>query len=379
VPVSAPSRPAATPRPRPVAARVAASPTPEAAAHTRRALSLLRPTPETAPQRHDLLVALGRRPAAQRAPAVGAGGRRLGDRAWRRETGDAGASRRRPASGAASRCGTGGRTASSTTALVALLQDLADRAGDEHPALQPGLLGTLGVELPTATTAPPACSTPNAPVALARTLDDPALLGRTLNNLSLAAWGSAEQVERRLSASDEAIALSGRGLPARTEFFARLHRGPLRLHLGDVDGFCADLAAATRLSATLTGPEVRPHVLYQSVGLSMLRGAWEEAEEQAVSANELYRAPACGARSAAGRCTPSPSAGARAGSPTSSTCSSTRPTWACRSCGPSPSWPLRRRVTSRRRAGCSAGWPTELPCDWTTDALLVARAWPPGA
>jgi hypothetical protein len=115
------------------------------------------------------------------------------------------------------------------------------------------------------------------------------VLGRALNNYSLVTWGSSDRVERRLAASDEALALAGRGLSARTEFFALLHRGPLRLHLGDVAGFEADLAAATRVGAALTGPEVQPHLAYQETGRAMVRGDWALAEHLGATANELYR------------------------------------------------------------------------------------------
>ena len=347
---------------------------PEAAAHTRRALSLLPPTPETAAARHDLLVALGddllRSGHLQSAQEVVGSAIELA-----RERGDAG----RLAEAASV---WGGVTLWNwrpygvvDTALVTLLQDLADRAGDEHPALQARLLGTLGVELAYSDDGSAGLVHAERAVALARTLDDPALLGRTLNNATLAAWGSVDRVERRLASTDEAIALSGRGLPARTEFFARLHRGPVRLHLGDVAGFTADLAAATRLAQTLTGPEVRPHLHYQSVGLAMLRGAWAEAEEHAVQAYEGYRATSM---------------------------------WGAQCCWAVHQYTFRRRegrladvldllvdagdtgvpmlrsiaVLAAAQAGDLAEarrlqrrWPTELPRDWTTDALLVTRAW----
>jgi hypothetical protein len=173
--------------------------------------------------------------------------------------------------------------------LVRLLQDLAGRAEHSDPALRARLLGTLGVELAYSDRRDEAVAAATAAVETARALADAALLGRALNNYSVASWGCADRVERRLAASDEAIGLAGRGLPPRTEFFARLHRGPLRLHLGDVDGFERDLAAATRIAADLPGPEVRPHLLYQETGRAMLYGDWARAEGLAAEANDLYR------------------------------------------------------------------------------------------
>ena len=75
---------------------------------------------------------------------------------------------------------------------------------------------------------------------MARRIGDPELLGRTLNNFSIAVWGRPGAAELRLAAADESLALAGRGLPRRTEFVAHLHRAALRLHLNDLAGFEAD-------------------------------------------------------------------------------------------------------------------------------------------
>jgi tetratricopeptide (TPR) repeat protein len=259
----------------------------EAAAHTRRALSLLGPGGDPA-ARHDLLVGLAddllhSGHLQQSQDVVGealAVARQLGD----------------PDRLAEAASVWGGVTLWNWRAygvvdeeLVRVLLELVDRAGDGDPALRARLLGTLGVELAYSPRREEGVVYATRAVEIAREVGDPAVLGRALNNFSLAAWGAADRVERRLAAADEALALAGRGLPARTEFFARLHRGPLRLHLGEVTGFVHDLGAATRLAAGLTGPDVRPHLLYQETGLHMLRGAWSEAEELAEQVYALYR------------------------------------------------------------------------------------------
>lgn len=258
----------------------------EAAAHTRRALSLLGAGDGAV--RHDLLVALGddllRSGRLQEAQKVVAEALALA-----RELDD----HDRLAEAASV---WGGVTLWNWRGygvvdddLVALLESLVSRAGEGDPGLRARLLGTLGVELAYSERRAEGIAYAMRAVELARELDDPALLGRTLNNYALVAWGSADRVIRRMAAADETLALSGRGLPARTEFFALLHRGPMRLHLGDVVGFEADLAAAGRIGASLTGPEVRPHLLYQETARAMLVGAWAEAEELAVQANDLFR------------------------------------------------------------------------------------------
>ena len=70
---------------------------------------------------------------------------------------------------------------------------------------------------------------------------------------------------------------------------ARLHRAAIRLHLTDLAGFEADHAEARRLAVSLSGPEVRPHVLWQAGGLAWLRGNAARAEELTTEAYELYR------------------------------------------------------------------------------------------
>ena len=124
---------------------------------------------------------------------------------------------------------------------------------------------------------------------MARRIGDPELLGRTLNNFCLAVWGRPGAAELRLAAADEALALAGKGLPRRTEFVAHLHRAPIRLHLTDLAGFEEDHAEARRLAVSLSGPEVRPHVLWQAGGLAWLRGNAARAEELTTEAYELYR------------------------------------------------------------------------------------------
>ena len=179
--------------------------------------------------------------------------------------------------------------------MVALLEDLvADDGAGTRPAAEDRrrtarLLGTLGVELAFSADLTRGVRHAERAVALAREIGDPELLGRTLNNYRLAVWGRPGAAELRLAATDEALGLAGHGLPRRTEFFARLHRAAIRLHLTDVAGFDADLAAARRLALSLSGPEVRPHVLWQAAGSAWLRGDAAAAEQLTDEAYELYR------------------------------------------------------------------------------------------
>jgi DNA-binding SARP family transcriptional activator len=263
----------------------------EAAAHTRRALQLLDPaSPGAARTRHDLLTALGndllrsgqRTEAHEVIAQAIACARELDDRQCLAEAaaiwGSVTVWNWRPHGVV-------------DDDMVALLDDLIAERTDEDDgdaAMLARLLGTLGIELAFSHDDRGVQSATRA-VGIARRLGDPELLGRTLNNYSVAVWGRPGAAELRLAAADESLALVGAGLPRRTEFFARLHRAAIRLHLADLAGFESDHAHARRLAFSLSGPEVRPHVLWQAAGLVWLRGSAARAEELTTEAYELYR------------------------------------------------------------------------------------------
>jgi hypothetical protein len=172
--------------------------------------------------------------------------------------------------------------------MVALLEDLvAERSADDDPVTA-RLLGTLGIELAFGPDDRGVRAAQRA-VDMARRIGDAELLGRTLNNFSIAVWGRPGAAEVRLAAADESLQLAGHGLPRRTEFVAHLHRAALRLHLGDLAGFEADHDQARRLAVSLSGPEVRPHVLWQAGGLAWLRGNAALAEQHTTEAYEVFR------------------------------------------------------------------------------------------
>jgi DNA-binding SARP family transcriptional activator len=79
---------------------------------------------------------------------------------WRARPATPAASRRRPASGAASRCGTGGRTASSTPRSSRCCRTSPTARATSTRRCRPGCSARSGSSWPTATTAPPAWSTP---------------------------------------------------------------------------------------------------------------------------------------------------------------------------------------------------------------------------
>ncbi|MGY1702099.1 BTAD domain-containing putative transcriptional regulator [Geodermatophilus sp. SYSU D00766] len=269
----------------------------EAALHTRRALRLLDPTaPDATRTRHDLLTALGNDllRSGQRTEAHEVVGEAL---ALARELGDRRCMLESAAVWGSVTLWNWRPHGVVDTEMVGLLEDLLEHRDDiapdateaERDRLTARLLGTLGVELAFSEDLQRGVRYAERAVALARGAGDPELLGRVLNNYSLAVWGRPGAAELRLAATDEALALAGRGLPRRTEFYARLHRAAIRLHLTDRAGFEADLEAGRRLAFSLSGPEVRPHVLWQQAGAAWLAGDAARAEELTTEAHELYR------------------------------------------------------------------------------------------
>jgi DNA-binding SARP family transcriptional activator len=267
----------------------------EAAGHGRRALALLDPAePGAARTRHDLLTALGndllrngrRTDAGEVVAEAIAVARELGDRRCVLESAAVWGSPTlwnwRPH---------GVVDHEMVGLLEGLLEEREELAPDprERDRLTARLLGTLGVELAFSEDLQKGPRYAERALALAREVGEPELLGRTLNNYSLAVWGRPGAAELRLAATDEALSLAGRGLPRRTEFYARLHRAAIRLHLADLRGFEADMDAGRRLAISLSGPEVRPHVLWQQAGAAWLRGDAARAEELTTEAYELYR------------------------------------------------------------------------------------------
>ncbi|HWN32449.1 MAG TPA: hypothetical protein VNP03_06880, partial [Pseudonocardia sp.] len=115
-------------------------------------------------------------------------------------------------------------------------------------------------------------------VDLARRVGDTALLGRALNNYVRAAWYADRELDR-LAAIEEALSLVGRGLPAETEIFARMHRMPILLHHGRIEECERELAVSTELARSVGVPEAEAHAAYQQITRALLHADWAEATQ----------------------------------------------------------------------------------------------------
>ena len=115
-------------------------------------------------------------------------------------------------------------------------------------------------------------------VDIARRLGDTALLGQALNGYVRAAWYPEREAER-LAATEEALSLVGRGLPAVTEIIARMHRMPILLRAGRLPECERELEASGELARSVGVPEAEAHATYHQITWSLLRGEWASAEQ----------------------------------------------------------------------------------------------------
>jgi tetratricopeptide (TPR) repeat protein len=147
------------------------------------------------------------------------------------------------------------------------------------------MLGTLGVELYYGPQRAEGEQYAARAVELARPLDDPALLGQTLNNYYIAAWVPEREAERT-RATTEAIAIPG--LPRPHELVARIHRMGNLLRAGELPAFDADLARARELVGEVNRPELDGILRFAEATRTMLSGRYEEAERLSAEALDFH-------------------------------------------------------------------------------------------
>ncbi len=256
----------------------------QAAAHRERALEVLPTGPEHAGERTDTLLALH---AVNDASAVTSWARRgLSKRrcAPREKTATVPVSATRWRSSVNRPCGTGGAYGHVDHEAVASIESILTETTDPHRRAE--LLGTLAVEQYYA----PRTDTTDALAAhavdIARTLDDPALLGRTLNNRIIAIW-HPDREDDRFAVATEALQYAGRGLPLATEAIARMHRLSIALRFGDMATYHDDLRRCGPLVEAVALPELDAQRTYQLAGLAMHEGRVDEADDLAERAYHL--------------------------------------------------------------------------------------------
>ena len=167
-------------------------------------------------------------------------------------------------------------------AIVTILEEQLDRLGHAEEARRVQVLGALAVELYYSDRQADRERHATAAVEIARRVGDPTLLGRALNNFYIANWVPERETERR-AATDEALSLAGRGLPADTEVIARIHRMWSLLRNGEIDRYDAELARCREIVDQLRLPEIDTQLSYAEAGRHLLSGRWEEAERKSAA------------------------------------------------------------------------------------------------
>jgi DNA-binding SARP family transcriptional activator len=140
------------------------------------------------------------------------------------------------------------------------------------PAQRATVLGALAQRLDLANASRAEVErTADEAVRIARVLDDVPLLGRTLNNYVRAVWYPEREADR-LAATEEALGLVGRELPAATEIFARMHRMPILLRHGRLAEYERELAVSGELARSINHPEAEAHATYHRITHQLVHG-----------------------------------------------------------------------------------------------------------
>ncbi|MFF8635291.1 BTAD domain-containing putative transcriptional regulator [Streptomyces pilosus] len=160
--------------------------------------------------------------------------------------------------------------------VVRAIEDLL--AGPLDDRDRAALLGALGVELHYSPRRAEGERHAADAVRLARGLDDPELLARTLGNYLLASFAPGRNAER-LRAATEMAALPG--LPRSTELIARAFAMACLLRAGDLPGWERELDRCRLLLKEAPRPELESIVKVAQTARAVLDGRWAEAEELA--------------------------------------------------------------------------------------------------
>lgn len=157
--------------------------------------------------------------------------------------------------------------------MVAVLEDLL--TGPLNDGDRAALLGTLGMELYYGPRRAEGERYALQAVEIARGLDNPGLLARTLNNYLLVSWIPGRNAER-LDAAEEMLAIPG--LPRAAQLVARVLRMACLLRAGDLTEWDRDLARCERLLDEVRRPELEAMVRIAETAKCTMEGRWADAE-----------------------------------------------------------------------------------------------------
>src|SRR5215218_2927496 len=170
--------------------------------------------------------------------------------------------------------------------LVELLEEALAVIGAEDSALRVLLLGQLSAAMHYATEDGRREALSGEAVEIARRMDDPELLAHALCSRCLALW-SAEHLHERLTLASAVLELGEQLDSWELRLFGHHHRFVAELELGQVTEAMGQLDAFERIAHTLR----QPIYLWQAKQFrtlqSLLRGAFQQGERQAMEALEL--------------------------------------------------------------------------------------------
>ena len=170
--------------------------------------------------------------------------------------------------------------------LVELLEEALGVVGPEDSPLRVRLLGQLAAAMYNATSEGRRDALSGEAVEIARRLDDPDVLAHALCSRCLALW-SPQHLPERSELAAAVLALGERLDSWELRLFGHHHLFVARLEHGQMAEAVAQLEAFERIAETLRQPIYLWQATLFRTMLSLLRGAFAEAEQQAVAALEL--------------------------------------------------------------------------------------------
>jgi DNA-binding SARP family transcriptional activator len=170
--------------------------------------------------------------------------------------------------------------------LVELLEEALSVIGPEDSALRVRLLGQLSAALYNATSDDRRDALSRKAVEIARRMNDPDVLAHALCSRCLALW-STRHLHERLGLAAAVLELGGQLDSWELRLFGHHHLFVARLELGQVEEADGQLESFERIAQTLRQPiYLWQAKLFRTLQL-LLRGAFAEAEREALAALEL--------------------------------------------------------------------------------------------
>jgi class 3 adenylate cyclase len=174
-----------------------------------------------------------------------------------------------------------GQTVSADGTLIGLLESALAAVGPDPTPLRVRLLGRLATELYYTPDVTRRSALADEAVAIARTLDDPAVLGVALISREAATWGPDRHPAERLAVCDEIIKLSTQSGERQLGLEARSLRMDALVVLGDIAAADEEHEARSREAEALRMPHYLSDMFTYPSARALLAGDFAEAQRLA--------------------------------------------------------------------------------------------------